>query len=482
MSFRKKNVYPQHKKWFLDSDKYKYIKYDEKKHKGYESLFHRNFAPEHRINFSIKLGRPLRPHEAVHHLDRNRQNNKPENLEMYDSVRHLKSHIEEGHLRVFSKDYQPRWKRYGKWKNVPTYNTKVQKSRLLKKANEILSFFNDKTPGKKARIIDRGKLGIDFNNMPSNHFWLNSLGEKKLFEHLKEKKAGTIEKLIEDRIAPKKYINDVVRITKLPEKDVGIYVKNLKPHFFVSPTEFAEDVKDLHRLRSQYDILGSNEGLKNSQKHTKNLNTLYSAWIQRHNDIYKKYTGEDNKQFLGMADRFKEKVKKEKREMKFPKNAFDSIVQKIRLFKTAATPLPYVAGGALIGSSIPFFRYALQGKKEKDPEQKKNKFHKAIRNSLIMGMLGGVAGNTAYTMKDWMQRKGKHYGDIAINKKNDIAKSLIAGGITGSAMGSLPGMIDLLHAKDEESKTKATKNIVKGVMIGVGVGEFNTILNLMKKV
>jgi hypothetical protein len=38
---------------------------------------------EHRLVMAKKLGRPLKPGEIVHHIDEDRQNNSPRNLELY---------------------------------------------------------------------------------------------------------------------------------------------------------------------------------------------------------------------------------------------------------------------------------------------------------------------------------------------------------------------------------------------------------------
>lgn len=43
----------------------------------------RGYAYEHRLAAEVKLGRRLRPREIVHHVDGDKQNNAPENLEVH---------------------------------------------------------------------------------------------------------------------------------------------------------------------------------------------------------------------------------------------------------------------------------------------------------------------------------------------------------------------------------------------------------------
>ena len=46
----------------------------------------------HRTIAEEKIGRPLRPGEIVHHIDHNRQNNHPSNLEVMTQAEHCKAH------------------------------------------------------------------------------------------------------------------------------------------------------------------------------------------------------------------------------------------------------------------------------------------------------------------------------------------------------------------------------------------------------
>ena len=58
--------------------------------KGYKKVFG---VHEHRIIAARKLGRPLLPNEVVHHIDRDKRNNKMENLMVFSSQsEHAKWH------------------------------------------------------------------------------------------------------------------------------------------------------------------------------------------------------------------------------------------------------------------------------------------------------------------------------------------------------------------------------------------------------
>ena len=72
-------------------------------HRGYVSL-HRPGHPmgdkrgrvmEHRLVMSQMLGRPLTPGEHVHHRNRIKTDNRPENLELADNHSHMAAHWEQ---------------------------------------------------------------------------------------------------------------------------------------------------------------------------------------------------------------------------------------------------------------------------------------------------------------------------------------------------------------------------------------------------
>jgi hypothetical protein len=53
----------------------------------------RGYAYEHRLVMENKLGRQLIKGEIVHHIDENKQNNHPDNLELKSSIKeHLENH------------------------------------------------------------------------------------------------------------------------------------------------------------------------------------------------------------------------------------------------------------------------------------------------------------------------------------------------------------------------------------------------------
>lgn len=73
------------------------------------------YVGEHRLVMAEKLGRLLTSDEIVHHIDENKQNNHPDNLEIEDRKTHMRRHYA-NKPRPSSKK-QPR--RDGKWFGVP---------------------------------------------------------------------------------------------------------------------------------------------------------------------------------------------------------------------------------------------------------------------------------------------------------------------------------------------------------------------------
>lgn len=67
--------------------------------KGYKKYYGRH---EHRIIAENKIGRPLQPGEVVHHIDGDKQNNNPDNLEVLTQSEHIKKHLSKGGGRLCS--------------------------------------------------------------------------------------------------------------------------------------------------------------------------------------------------------------------------------------------------------------------------------------------------------------------------------------------------------------------------------------------
>jgi len=97
---------------YIDKDGYVMVRMPEdEKPLFYPMYGARGYGLEHRIIMAKKIGRPLTANETVHHKDKNRQNNHPNNLEIHLRNYHHREHIKNGDYKLFSKDYQPRWKK-----------------------------------------------------------------------------------------------------------------------------------------------------------------------------------------------------------------------------------------------------------------------------------------------------------------------------------------------------------------------------------
>lgn len=99
-------------------------------------------VPFHRIVMAEKLGRPLSHLEVVHHIDGNKQNNSPENLELLNNqsehmILHRSQMTDDERTELgkkFSEIQIARWKR---WKADPILRERASQLARERRANQL---------------------------------------------------------------------------------------------------------------------------------------------------------------------------------------------------------------------------------------------------------------------------------------------------------------------------------------------------------
>ena len=102
----------------VDEDGYVLIKSS-----GHPFADRHNYVREHRLVMEKKLGRYLLPSEVVHHIDDNKQNNDPENLELFSR--------NSDHLAKTLKGKVPKWTPDG----IQRILEGVRKSRVVRQTS-----------------------------------------------------------------------------------------------------------------------------------------------------------------------------------------------------------------------------------------------------------------------------------------------------------------------------------------------------------